>query len=81
MAKVDTKYIPRIGCEVSSELHAKVQKLIPHGYQKQIITTLLEQVVDLIETIGPKNAPYIIGAIVAGKITLLDIVRRMDDGK
>jgi len=81
MGRQSTNYVPRIGAEVSYELHAKVQKLIPHGYQKQLITVLIQQVIDLIETIGESKAPLVIGAIITGKITLVDIARRIDDGK
>lgn len=77
----DGRYVPRISIEVSKELHAKIQKHIPWGSMRPVMAAILESVVELIESKGVENRNIIIGALVSGKISIIDMLRACEESK
>lgn len=77
----NARYVPRISVDITPEMQTKLQKYIPHGYQRPLFNILINQIIDMIEKAGEKNAPFIIGAIIAGRIRVIDLIRNLDDGK
>ena len=54
MSKLDdTPYIPRFSFEISEELKSRANKLLStHGIRRAIMTPILEDLLDMIETHG-----------------------------
>lgn len=71
-----TKYIPRIAFDVNEELRSKIQTHIPWGTMRPLLTKLVEDVIALIEKTGAEHSNLIIGAIISGKISVVDILRK-----
>jgi hypothetical protein len=77
-SRSSSRYVPRISVDVSPELQRKVQLYIPHGYQKKLLNVILTELVDLIEKLGVENAPVILGAIVSGRLKIIDLIKQME---
>ena len=78
MARGD-RYTPRLSIDVSEELRNKIQTHIPWGTMRPLMTILLESVIAFIEKTGVEHRSLIIGAIVSGKISILDILKKGED--
>ena len=42
----DRPYIPRVTCEISHDLHRKLQKHVPHGTLRPLVTALLQMALE-----------------------------------
>lgn len=71
-----TKYVPRVSFDISKELYSQIQNYIPWGSMKPLMTAMIESVVNLIEVVGTENRSIIIGAIISGRLSILDIIRK-----
>lgn len=71
-----TKYTPRISFDVSTELSSKIQTHIPWGSMRPLMTSMIESVIGFIEKTGVENRNLIIGAIISGKLSILDILKK-----
>lgn len=76
-----TKYVPRVSFDISKELYSQIQNYIPWGSMKPLMTAMIESVVNLIEVVGTENRSIIIGAIISGRLSILDIIRKNEEGK
>ena len=76
-----TKYVPRVSFDISRELYSQIQNYIPWGSMKPLMTAMVESVVNLIENVGVENRSIIIGAIISGRLSILDIIRKNEEGK
>ena len=68
-------YVPRLNIDLTHILHNKLQKYIPFGSMRPLVTTLLQQVVDVIDELGEEHATIVIGAIISKKINIIDILK------
>lgn len=73
------KYTPRLSVELSPELYKRLQDCIPWGNIKPVMTTILEQLLDILEALDKRDAMLIIGAIISKRVSLLDVLKRGDD--
>ena len=73
-----TKYIPRISFEVTHEFRERLQRCIPWGTMKPLITAILEDLIQFIEETGIENRNIIIGAILSDKISMVEIMKKTE---
>lgn len=67
---------PRLSVEIDHALQERLQKNIPWGLQSHIVRRILEGVLDLLES-NPDVRDVAIAAFISGRITVLDILRRI----
>lgn len=64
----------RLSVLISDEEQIRMRNLIPWGMISRIMRLLLLQTLDLVE----KHGVIVIGALVSGKFTVLDLLREED---
>ena len=69
----DTRH--RVSIDVSSEMYDKLQKNVPWGVMKPLVTTMLEDFLYLCEK---RDSRLIIGAILSRDISLKDFLNKYD---
>jgi hypothetical protein len=57
-------------------MYKKLQKLIPWGVKNQLFRIIIADLIEALEQSGP----MVLGAILSGKIRLIDILREKDKG-
>lgn len=70
-------YRPRIIMEVTQEQMDRVSNLLPWGIRGKILMAVIDQVLDLVEHYGLA----IVGAILAGDLSFIDVIRRNDENR
>ena len=66
---------PRLSIELTPEQYKKLSNLIPWGQQRAIISTIVDELISIIE----KHGQLAIGAILAKKVKFLDIVIALEE--
>jgi hypothetical protein len=77
-SRSSSRYVPRISVDVTAEMQAKLQKYIPHGYQKKVLNAILTELIEIIEKAGVENAPVLLGAIVSGRCKVIDLIKQFE---
>lgn len=62
---------PRLSIEIDPETFRKLQTLIPWGVKNQLFIIIIEDLIKALEDHGP----MVIGAILSGKIKLVDMLK------
>ena len=57
---------PRLSVNITPEQYSKLQKLVPWGVKGQLFQTIIEDLIDLLET----KCEKVLGAILAKKLKL-----------
>jgi uncharacterized protein YqgV (UPF0045/DUF77 family) len=76
-----TKYVPRVSFDISKELYSQIQTHIPWGSMRPLMTSMVESVIKFIESTGIENRNLIIGAIISGRLSVLDILKKNEENK
>lgn len=66
---------PRLSVELTPDQYKRLSKLIPWGQQRIIISTIVDELIELLE----KHGPMAIGAVLAKKIKFLDILAKKEE--
>lgn len=69
----------RLNIEITEELHDKLNTLIPSKLKRLVVTGMLEQMCAMLEE--PTFRPYLIRAIIAGKISINAVVKEVHEMK
>lgn len=69
----DTRH--RVSIDVSGEMYERLQKHVPWGVMKPLVTTMLEDFLHLCEK---RDSRLIIGAILSRDISLKDFLNKYD---
>jgi hypothetical protein len=79
MSKLDeTPYIPRFSFEISEELKARANKLLAtHGVRRAIMTPILEDLLDLIESHGQ----LVVGCILERAVKPREVIKSLADAE
>jgi len=72
------RYTPRLSIDITPETQRKMQELIPWGSGRPLITSLLEQILDLVEKVGKDHSNLIVAALISRKISLIDLIKNYD---
>jgi len=65
----------RLSIEITSEEQIRMHNLIPWGVVSRIMRVLFIQTLNLVESHGE----IVLGAILSGKLSALDLLRKEDD--
>lgn len=76
-----TKYIPRISFDINEDLRSRIQSHIPWGTMRPLLTKMIEEVVLFIENVGTEHSNVVIAAIISGKISVVDILRKNEENR
>lgn len=76
-----TKYVPRVIFDVNKELYSRIQNTLPWGSMRPLMTSMIETVIKFIEETGIENRNIIIGAIISGRLSVLDILKKNEENK
>ena len=57
---------------IDSDLHARMEKCVPHGFRRHVVGSVLATVVEAIE----RDGPIMIGALMAGEYKLLHVASK-----
>lgn len=71
-----TKYTPRVSFDISEELYSQIQTNIPWGSMRPLMTSMIKSVLSFIEATGHENRNIVIGAIISGRLSVLDIMKK-----
>lgn len=63
---------PRLSIDISEEQDAKLRELVPWGLKKQLFSKVIDELIELLE----EHGEMAIGALLAGKIRFLDIMKK-----
>lgn len=66
---------PRLSIDISADLHERMSRLIPWGVQSLVMRTLLSRALDIVDQYGELG----LGAIIAGRITIIDLLRKKEE--
>jgi len=72
------RYTPRLSIDITHETQKRLQDLIPWGSTKPLITSLLDQALDLIDKVGRENSNLIIAALISRRISIVDLIKNYD---
>jgi hypothetical protein len=72
----DNFYRPRLSIEIGEDLQKRLQDLVPWGLRSQLMTVLLEDVLDMIE----KEGDIVTALIIKRKLHAKDITKGGKDG-
>lgn len=68
-------YRPRISIEIDESLFFKIQRLLPYGYKKSVITAVIEDAISAIE--HNENPAMLVSLIAARKVRGWHIVKEL----
>jgi len=66
---------PRLTVDLSEEQSNRLTRVLPWGNKKAVFHTLIDELILLLESVDPGSRQIAIGAIVAKKISVIDILR------
>lgn len=64
-------YKPRLNVDISEEQDTKLRKLIPWGLKHQLFSVIVDELIQILE----EHGEMAIGAILAKRISVLEIIR------
>lgn len=67
----DDRYRPRLSVDLDSDLHKKLQDLVPWGIRSQLIIALLEGAIEMIE----KHGDIVTALIIRKKLQVKDVLK------
>ncbi len=68
---------PRLSVNLTEEQHNKLQKLMPWGTMGRVYSVITDDLIKALE----RHGEFVIAAITSRRISILDIIDKMDDGK
>lgn len=70
-------YKPRLNVDITEEQDSKLRKLIPWGIKHQLFSVIIDELIAILE----EHGEMAIGAVLAKRISVLDIIRSKERRK
>ncbi len=75
----DARYTPRLNVDIRQDQRDNLDKLIPWGQRREIISSILDDLIKILKPLDERDRRIFIACIVARKVGIEDFMELSDD--